>query len=261
MTLLGKRFLLPALAALAVICGLAVWLLAPSGYLAIDLNPSIEIQTNRLNHVVSVKAANADARNLLKGYTLTSRDLETVVEDLVDRMAKQGYLKDAEKNEILITVDSSSASGKALDRVNKTISSYLEERRIGANLLEQKLTVSKELKALAEKYGISSGRLAVIEKLFGIKDAKTVGDLASMRISELLDYARKNGTSTAQLEQAFDDLDDFYEHDIFDRLEEQFDVSADRKDKEQKSRSGTTSGKSSGMTAIGMETDRRGKRL
>ena len=26
-----------------------------------------------------------------------------------------------------------------------------------------------------------------------------------MRISELLDYARKNGISTAQLEQAFDD--------------------------------------------------------
>ena len=41
MTLLRTRFLLPALAALAVLCGLAVWMLTPSGYLAIDLRTCI----------------------------------------------------------------------------------------------------------------------------------------------------------------------------------------------------------------------------
>ena len=41
MTLLRKRFMLPALAALAVLCGLAVWMLTPSGYLAIDLRTCI----------------------------------------------------------------------------------------------------------------------------------------------------------------------------------------------------------------------------
>lgn len=41
MTLLRKRFLLPALAALTVLCGLAVWMLTPSGYLAIDLRTCI----------------------------------------------------------------------------------------------------------------------------------------------------------------------------------------------------------------------------
>ena len=62
------------------------YLTTPVNFLAIDLNPSIEIQTNRLDKVVSLKASNADAKKLLEGYKLTDRDLDDVIEDLVDRM-------------------------------------------------------------------------------------------------------------------------------------------------------------------------------
>ena len=48
MTLLRKRFLLPALAALAVLCGLAVWMLTPSDYLAIDLRTCIHKRLRRV---------------------------------------------------------------------------------------------------------------------------------------------------------------------------------------------------------------------
>ena len=59
-------------AAAVTLGALGFYFLAPSGYIALDLNPSIEIRTNRLDQVVSVKAVNEDAKRLLADYKVTA---------------------------------------------------------------------------------------------------------------------------------------------------------------------------------------------
>ncbi len=94
--ILAIAFFAAAAAAVAALC----YMLAPSGYVALDVNPSVEIEMNRLGDVTGVKGVNDDAKKLLQGY-VPDDDLDDVVEDVVDLMAKGGYLKSDEHNEVL----------------------------------------------------------------------------------------------------------------------------------------------------------------
>ena len=87
-------------AAAVTLGALGFYFLAPSGYIALDLNPSIEIRTNRLDQVVSVKAVNEDAKRLLADYKVTDHDLEDVLEDMVDLLDGGGYFHNKDQNDI-----------------------------------------------------------------------------------------------------------------------------------------------------------------
>lgn len=70
--------------------GLGLYLGGPSQYLAFDINPSIEIKANRLNQVVSLKGTNEDGKELLQGYHMEDRNLDRVLEDVVDLLDQAG---------------------------------------------------------------------------------------------------------------------------------------------------------------------------
>ena len=79
-------------AAAVTLGALGFYFLAPSGYIALDLNPSIEIRTNRLDQVVSVKAVNEDAKRLLADYKLTDHDPVSYTHlDVYKRQAFMSY--------------------------------------------------------------------------------------------------------------------------------------------------------------------------
>lgn len=56
----------------------------PVNSLTMDVNPSIEIVTNRLDRVVEINPLNADAEELLKDFNPRDKNLEKTVNDLVD---------------------------------------------------------------------------------------------------------------------------------------------------------------------------------
>jgi hypothetical protein len=53
-----------------LVIGAIIWgyFTLPSNYISLDVNPSIEIQTNRLNQVVSINPVNEDAKQVMAGY-------------------------------------------------------------------------------------------------------------------------------------------------------------------------------------------------
>ena len=178
-----------AVAAALIMLACAWFLLSPAGYISLDVNPSIEISTNRLDRVVSVTAANEDAARLLEGSRLKDSDLADVVEDLVDRMILFGYLGDAKDNEILITVDDDGVSEKTLKKVNSAVASYLEQRKLSAQLHTQSIKLDESLKDGAEKNNISAGKMALIRKMLSGDDTLTAEELADRRLSGRLGLA------------------------------------------------------------------------
>mgnify|MGYP007117143858 CR=1 FL=1 len=114
-------------AAALVAAGAAFYFLSPAQRIALDVNPSIELETTRLEKVSKIIPLNDDAKKLLEGYTPKDNDLDDVLEDLVDRMMEQGYLANEKKNDVLITVDDRGASQKTLDKVNKKVAQYIAE--------------------------------------------------------------------------------------------------------------------------------------
>mgnify|MGYP005974200179 FL=1 len=167
-----KKNFMAAIAAAATVTlgGLGLYLGAPSQYLAFDINPSIELKANRLNQVVSLKGTNEDGKKLLQEYRMEDRNLDNVLEDVVDLLYHAGYFTNKDKNDILLTVKSGSASETTVKNVNHHLADYLEECQIEGRVLDQHVSLTKELKKLAEEHHISAGRMALIEKILA-KDA------------------------------------------------------------------------------------------
>lgn len=79
------------LIAVAVLLGIIINQLAYT--FTMDVNPSIEIKSNRLNKVVKINPLNEDAKNLLKDFKHKDKSLQKTIEDLADLMVLKGNRK------------------------------------------------------------------------------------------------------------------------------------------------------------------------
>lgn len=96
-----------ALAACLALLALGVagghWLLVPSAYVAIDVNPSLELGVNRLNRVVSTQAFNQDGQDLLDAADVRGMAYEDALTALERQL--RTFLADDAAVEVTITCD------------------------------------------------------------------------------------------------------------------------------------------------------------
>ncbi|MEG2852267.1 MAG: hypothetical protein RR879_05370, partial [Hydrogenoanaerobacterium sp.] len=121
----------------------AFYFLRPVSYVSLDVNPGVEFKTNRLNGVVSMTGANDDAKELLKDYNPKGKKLDTVVDQVVNRMVNGGYIAGDKKNDILITCRNDADSQKALKLVKEQVSTALSEHQMKADILTQNIALDK----------------------------------------------------------------------------------------------------------------------
>lgn len=96
-----------ALAACLVLAAVGVggyaWARAPCAYVAIDVNPSIELGINRLGNVASVRAYNEDGERLLQALDLDGLAYADAMAALEERL--RGYLADGATVEMTVVCD------------------------------------------------------------------------------------------------------------------------------------------------------------
>lgn len=184
---------------------------APANTLTFDVNPSIELVTNRLDEVIEINPLNDDAEALLEDYSQSDKDLEDVVNDLVDRMILTGYISGGQDNLVMITVQDNQANEALVDRVNKMIAAFLENKQIEATIVNKRLDVARDE---LNKDGISSGKLAVIETLLADDDRLSREELSQMKVSELVAVAKALDLRPSTLFDAVLDDDDFDDDDF-----------------------------------------------
>lgn len=87
----------------AVGVGGYAWAQAPCAYVAIDVNPSIELGINRLGNVASVRAYNEDGERLLQALDLDGLAYADAMAALEERL--RGYLADGATVEMTVVCD------------------------------------------------------------------------------------------------------------------------------------------------------------
>lgn len=97
-----------ALAAVGV--GGYAWTQAPCAYVAIDVNPSIELGINRLGNVASVRAYNEDGERLLQTLDLDGLAYADAMAALEERL--RGYLADGATVEMTVVCDDERQAAK-----------------------------------------------------------------------------------------------------------------------------------------------------
>ncbi len=160
--------------------------------IALDVNPSIEIEVNRNQQVIDVHALNNDADIVIGDMDLENVDLDVAVNALVGSMLKHGYLS-VDQNSIMISVDSGDAdTAIALQKkVSADIAAMLGQKQIDASMITQTYHKTADLSKQAEANGISAAKSALISKVLDsdLTDAKgnaySYQRLASMTVNEL----------------------------------------------------------------------------
>jgi len=174
--------------------GMYIYLKAPSNLVALDVNPSIEIHTNRLNEVTAVTPINGDAAKLLADYQFQDSSLQSVIDEIVSRLVTNGYLVPGQDNKILVTVDNGNPTQTLMTNINSIIKSYLKDNQIDADVLQQTMKVSKAEKEQAHNNKVSVGKMSVINKIKDNSDL-TTKELASTSIRNLIKYAINHNIS------------------------------------------------------------------
>ncbi len=162
-----------------------------------DVNPSIELRLNSRETVVSATALNTDAATVLEGMDLNGTSLDLAVNAIVGSMMRNGFISEA-KDAILISVESGdTAEGQALQQRLTTEVSTLINAEIGsATVLSQSLeSGNSSLEELAQQYGITTGKAALIEQLIAQNPTFTFEQLAAMPVDNI--YLWLSDTSTS----------------------------------------------------------------
>lgn len=165
----------------AVVAFAGIKLNQPAYAFKLDVNPSIEIVSNRLDKVVQVNALNEDAKEMLKEFEIKDNDLEDTIEDIADLMVLSGYIRGGRDNIVMITVNDERANPDAVNKLNQAIAAYLENKQIEATILNQSL--SKEL------YDNNTGSQMVAKKLNKIDDDLDLEVISKLNIKELIEIA------------------------------------------------------------------------
>ncbi len=153
---------------------------------SLDVNPSIEIQVNRKEHVLAVNALNEDGRTVIGDMDFQGSSLEITLNALIGSMLRNGYLSEL-ANSILVTVDGDD-SGKTMQlqqKLTEEINLLLQTQSFSGAVLSQTLVPDAGLQALAERYGITLGKAQLIQQLITQNTRYSFADLAELSINEL----------------------------------------------------------------------------
>lgn len=188
----------------------------PTGYLSIDVNPSIEMTFNRMNKVVELKGLNPEGEAILAKLNINRGDVDDLVEAIVAELVESNYLADSDAK-LLLSTDDSQNSRQLLTRLNYEVVYWLREHAEEKDILSQIVSMDMKDEIKAEENGLSLGRYLLIKQIFGNLDDEQMELVKSMKVDELLTFAQENKIPLRYLIQGWDsDYDDLDDDDDFD---------------------------------------------
>ena len=163
---------------------------AVASVISLDVNPSIELQVNKKEEVLSAMPLNAEAEEILTDLPLEGTDLNVAVNAIVGSLLRHGYL-DSISSAILISVeDQDQARATRLEQSLTTeVGTALQNAQSGASVLSQTLTQDTQLDTFAQANNISVGKASLIQSIMGLNSALTFEDLSVLSVEELSQLA------------------------------------------------------------------------
>lgn len=160
---------------------------AVASLVSLDVNPSIQLEVNKNEKVLSATPMNDDGAEILDGMDLKGTQADVAMYAIIGSLLQHGYV-DELANSILITVeDDDQVRGEKLQQeLTAQADAALANAQVNGAVLAQTLQNSEELSQKAQEYGISTGKAALIQAIVaGSNNTKTFEDLVGLSINEL----------------------------------------------------------------------------
>lgn len=148
-----------------------------------DVNPSIELNVDKNDKVLSAAGINDDGREVLDGMDLKGTDLDVAVNAIIGSMLQHGYLDDM-ANSILLSV--SGVDGYDADNLQTKLTESVNKLLKDCSVLSQNVSdADGELVEKANKYGITVGKARLIEGIVSSNSRHNFEELVGLTINEL----------------------------------------------------------------------------
>ena len=159
---------------------------AVAAVVALEVNPSVEINVNKKERVLNVRPLNDDGAKIIGEMDFSGSTLEVTVNALIGSMLQNGYLNET-ANSILVSVDDKNSTDGALlqQKLTAEVNELFQNQTFQAAVMSQRLTKNNELAALAKQYNISEGKAQLINEICRAYPGKSFAELTDMSINEL----------------------------------------------------------------------------
>jgi len=191
-----------------------IWIAQPNStnntvfsVIAIDVNPSLVLELNDEDKVISVIKNNADAVIIVGNMDLINVDYNIAVNALIGSMVTNGYI-DEFKNSVLLSIKSDDMIHEKLlmSEVTLSVYNFLNSSSINGSIITQELLEDEAIKLLAERLNISEAKAELILEITVLDPRVTVEELALLSINDLnlyleaknyaIDHIAKVGTAS-----------------------------------------------------------------
>ncbi|MBO4289980.1 MAG: PepSY domain-containing protein [Lachnospiraceae bacterium] len=176
--------------------------------ISLDVNPSVEIRTNKKEKVLEVIPLNEDGRIIMGGMDFEGSNLDVTVNALVGSMLRNGYLSEL-ANSILISIDNDDPNTAAAleQKLMGMVSGLLGDAKLEGAVLGQVVNKDQTAEDLAKTYGISVGKARLIEVLMAADPKYKAEELSGLTINELNNlYAAHKATGGSGESEPIDSI-------------------------------------------------------
>ena len=164
----------------------------PDSVIALDVNPSIEIVTNRHDQILSINALNEDAKDVLAGKKFDRDDLKGSVDTIIEALISQGFLN-ADKNVVLVSVENKDIkkADKLAAQVDEAVRDSASSQDVSPEIINQTFIKDKEDSAAAKRYHVSAGKVKLIKKIRSADPSLSMEAMTHMSVKDLLSLSPK----------------------------------------------------------------------
>ena len=166
----------------------------PDSHVDIDVNPGVEIITNKNNKVIDILSTNNDGKAVIDGMNLKNSELKVAVNALIGSMVQKGYIEN-DNTGILVTVrnNNQDRADKVKAEVLDDINFALYKNDVQAAVMNQTLKNTKNADKFARENNVSIGKSVFVLNLASKDSTMDARELAKMRVSDIVDLVVKKG--------------------------------------------------------------------
>lgn len=187
-----KKFFAPALS--AVTCCLIIFVfwysqnLMPYNLVDFDVNPSMEIVTNKKDKVIDIEVYNDDAKKIISSLDYKNQDIKVVVNMILDKMIENKYLVKG-YDFMMLSSDNKrlEESKELLNSLDDDIYDYLSKYDIDSIILKQFYDDDKSAKEIATNYNMSLGKYKLIQRIIKLRPNRDINKLKKYSVKKLIE--------------------------------------------------------------------------
>lgn len=203
---------------LMIVMGLTGWYyysFSPDSYLYFDVNPGIEIVTNRQDQVIDVSGSNDLGKEIIASIDYRKKEIGQVQEQILDNMLEKGILKDTRQVMLVSAFNKDQEKSKEILRnFDNTIHQYFDDKEFTLVVLRQVIDKNSTLVEFSENYNMTMGKITFIRNLMILNPDFLLEDLVHLSLKELLMLSLQTDLRLDRIVESDDNYEEFRLPDI-----------------------------------------------